>query len=123
MKARDTIVAVATPPGKGGVGVVRISGTLVPQIAADSSSESIDFAVPGSPTSSRPRSPASVTTHRSTSARSPTNFASMTRLPLAPATLRPSLPAMNVTTARGVSAQPGGRGPLSEPARNASSSA
>jgi len=34
MKARDTIVAVATPPGKGGVGVVRISGTLVPQIAA-----------------------------------------------------------------------------------------
>src|SRR5688572_17725410 len=29
----DTIVAPATPPGKGGVAVIRISGPLVPQIA------------------------------------------------------------------------------------------
>ncbi len=28
----ETIVAIATPPGKGGVGVVRVSGPLVPQI-------------------------------------------------------------------------------------------
>jgi tRNA modification GTPase len=31
--ARDTIAAVATPPGRGGIGVVRISGTRVPEIA------------------------------------------------------------------------------------------
>ena len=31
--ARDTIAAVATPPGKGGIGVVRVSGPRVPQIA------------------------------------------------------------------------------------------
>ncbi|MBV9190383.1 MAG: tRNA uridine-5-carboxymethylaminomethyl(34) synthesis GTPase MnmE [Betaproteobacteria bacterium] len=31
---RDTIAAVATPPGRGGIGVVRISGPQVPQIAA-----------------------------------------------------------------------------------------
>lgn len=30
----DTIVAQATPPGRGGVGIVRVSGTLVPAIAA-----------------------------------------------------------------------------------------
>lgn len=29
----DTIVAVATPQGRGGVGIVRVSGTLVPQLA------------------------------------------------------------------------------------------
>ena len=29
----DTIVAVATPPGRGGIGVVRISGPRVPRIA------------------------------------------------------------------------------------------
>ena len=33
MRERDTIVAAATPPGRGGVAVVRISGPLVPQIA------------------------------------------------------------------------------------------
>lgn len=33
MPDRDTIVAAATPPGRGGVGVVRVSGALVPQIA------------------------------------------------------------------------------------------
>jgi tRNA modification GTPase len=31
--ARDTIAAVATPPGKGGIGVVRISGPQVPDVA------------------------------------------------------------------------------------------
>lgn len=30
---RDTIAAIATPPGLGGVGIVRISGPLAPQIA------------------------------------------------------------------------------------------
>jgi tRNA modification GTPase len=33
MRERDTIVAAATPPGRGGVAVVRASGQLVPQIA------------------------------------------------------------------------------------------
>lgn len=31
----DTIAAVATPPGRGGVGMVRVSGSLVPTIAAE----------------------------------------------------------------------------------------
>jgi tRNA modification GTPase len=30
---RDTIAAIATPPGNGGVGIIRISGTLVTEIA------------------------------------------------------------------------------------------
>jgi tRNA modification GTPase len=30
----DTIVAIASPPGRGAVGVIRVSGSLVPQIAA-----------------------------------------------------------------------------------------
>jgi tRNA modification GTPase len=30
---QDTIAAIATPPGNGGVGIIRISGTLVPEIA------------------------------------------------------------------------------------------
>ena len=34
MSHPDTIVAAATPPGRGGVGVVRISGSKAPQIAA-----------------------------------------------------------------------------------------
>jgi len=29
----DTIAAIATPPGNGGVGIIRISGALVPEIA------------------------------------------------------------------------------------------
>ena len=33
MADRDTIVATATPPGRGGVAVVRVSGPLVPRIA------------------------------------------------------------------------------------------
>src|SRR5689334_10537628 len=30
----DTIVAIATPPGRGGIGVVRLSGAYAPRIAA-----------------------------------------------------------------------------------------
>ncbi|MDD5580058.1 MAG: tRNA uridine-5-carboxymethylaminomethyl(34) synthesis GTPase MnmE [Methylobacter sp.] len=30
---RDTIAACATPPGNGGIGIIRISGTLVPELA------------------------------------------------------------------------------------------
>jgi len=30
---KDTIAAIATPPGNGGVGIVRISGSLVSEIA------------------------------------------------------------------------------------------
>lgn len=33
MTATDTIVAAATPPGRGGVGIVRISGPAVPELA------------------------------------------------------------------------------------------
>ena len=29
----DTIVAIATPPGRGGIGIVRISGSDAPRIA------------------------------------------------------------------------------------------
>jgi tRNA modification GTPase len=35
MSHSDTIVAAATPPGRGGVGVVRVSGPKAPQIAAE----------------------------------------------------------------------------------------
>jgi tRNA modification GTPase len=31
----DTIVAIATPPGRGGVGIVRVSGSNIEQIAVD----------------------------------------------------------------------------------------
>ena len=34
MSHTDTIVAAATPPGRGGVGIVRVSGPKTPQIAA-----------------------------------------------------------------------------------------
>jgi tRNA modification GTPase len=34
MSHPDTIVAAATPPGRGGVGVVRVSGPKTPEIAA-----------------------------------------------------------------------------------------
>ncbi len=33
MSAKDTIAAIATPPGQGGVGILRVSGTAVPAIA------------------------------------------------------------------------------------------
>jgi len=29
----DTIAAIATPPGRGGIGIIRVSGALVPTIA------------------------------------------------------------------------------------------
>jgi tRNA modification GTPase len=31
--ATDTICAIATPPGMGGVGIIRVSGPAVPDIA------------------------------------------------------------------------------------------
>src|SRR5688572_9238830 len=34
MARTDTIVAAATPPGRGGVGIVRLSGPKVPEIGA-----------------------------------------------------------------------------------------
>jgi len=34
MTRTDTIVAAATPPGRGGVGIVRISGPKTPELAA-----------------------------------------------------------------------------------------
>src|SRR5688500_19503131 len=34
MSHQDTIVAAASPPGRGGVGVVRVSGPRTPEIAA-----------------------------------------------------------------------------------------
>ena len=37
--ARDTIAAVATPPGRGGIGIVRISGPAVSRIAAQVAGE------------------------------------------------------------------------------------
>ena len=85
---------------------------LVPQIAADNSSDSIDLAVPGSPTSSSARSPARVMTHLSTRDTSPTNFRLIFNL---------SLPQTKATTACGVSSQPGGRGPFSSASRANSS--
>ncbi len=33
--ANDTVVAIATPPGSGGIGIVRLSGPQVPRIALD----------------------------------------------------------------------------------------
>ena len=38
-RARDTIAAVATPPGRGGIGIVRISGPAVSRIAAQVAGE------------------------------------------------------------------------------------
>ena len=34
MELRDTIAAIATPPGRGGIGVLRVSGPRAPAIAA-----------------------------------------------------------------------------------------
>src|SRR5579864_5190619 len=34
MTRTDTIVAAATPPGRGGIGIVRISGPKTPEVAA-----------------------------------------------------------------------------------------
>jgi len=35
MSQQDTIAAVATPPGRGGVGIVRVSGTLCQTLAKE----------------------------------------------------------------------------------------
>jgi tRNA modification GTPase len=40
----DTIVAIATPPGRGGIGIVRISGPLAPEVAASVGRRSVPFA-------------------------------------------------------------------------------
>jgi tRNA modification GTPase len=46
---RDTIVALATPPGRGGIGVIRVSGPLAATIARE---------ILGELPPHRPRSPA-----------------------------------------------------------------
>ena len=40
----DTIVAIATPPGRGGIGVVRLSGPLAQEVAAAVAGRSAPFA-------------------------------------------------------------------------------
>src|SRR5262245_7691808 len=85
-----------------------------PETAAASSSESSDFAVPGSPTRSRPRVVASVTSARSMSDGSPTNLRSM------PAR---GSPTMKRRAASRLSCQPGGLSPASAARSVASSSA
>jgi tRNA modification GTPase len=40
----DTIVAIATPPGRGGIGIVRISGPLAHEVAASVGDRSMPFA-------------------------------------------------------------------------------
>jgi hypothetical protein len=83
-----------------------------PLTAAASSSLSSDFAVPGSPTSKRPREVASVTRQRSTS------DGAQTTLRSSPSSWSPK---MNARAALGESAQPGGLG-CSSLARSRSSS-
>src|SRR5688572_26743933 len=85
-----------------------------PEIAADNNSESMDFAVPGSPTSSSPRSLMSVTTQRSINASSPKNFRCTSSL---------GSPRMKLRTARGDSPHPAGFDSLSFSVRRASSPA
>ena len=85
-----------------------------PLIAAANNSDSIDFAVPGSPTISRPRLPARPMMARSTRMSSPKNFRAIAG---------DLLPQMNERTAFGESFQPGGFADLSALARAASSSA
>ena len=101
-------------------------------MAAASSSPSMLLAVPGCPTSKSPRSPASVTTHRSTSAREPTNFGSITidlgasagnSAEAGALIAAPRVPHRKSTTRSGESSQPGGRGAASTARRNASWSA
>ncbi len=87
------------------------------------------LAVPGCPTSNKPRSPANVTTHRSTSAREPMNFGSMTMDLSAPSgksaeagarIAAPRVPHKKSTTSSGDNSQPGGRGETSMARRKAS---
>ncbi|GAA4340353.1 hypothetical protein GCM10023178_53640 [Actinomadura luteofluorescens] len=97
---------VAAPPW--------IVSVEVPLTAAAISSDSSDFAVPGSPTSISPRLVARVTRARSMRAVSPTN---LRRTPSA------SSPTMNRRAAVRPSAQPGGLGPVSLSRSLSSSSA
>lgn len=90
-----------------------------PDMAAVSSSESMVFAVPGSPTSIRPRLPARVMMHRSTRASLPRYF-----LPMVTPPMGRGLPRMNRRTAFGESFQPRGfRLSRSHSARASSSAA
>src|SRR6185437_6860204 len=75
-----------------------------PLMAAESSSDSMLLAVPGSPTSNNPRFPASVMTARSTSASSPKNFRGISGL---------AQPQINDRTDLGESFHPAGLGSLS----------
>ena len=74
-----------------------------PLIAAAKSSESIDFAVPGSPTSIKPCLPNNVTIARSTKASSPKNLGVIPKV---------SSPKINWRTARGERSHPWGFGLL-----------
>ena len=88
-----------------------------PEMAAVSSSESMVFAVPGSPTSIRPRLPARVMMHRSTRASLPRYFFRM-----GTPSMGVRLPRMNSRTAFGDRRQPWGfRLPASHFSRAASS--
>ncbi|MNE71205.1 hypothetical protein D3C80_1670590 [compost metagenome] len=83
-------------------------------MAVASSSDSMDLAVPGSPTNIRPRPVASVTSIRSIEATSATILRSMPNF---------SSPRIKRRAAFRLSAQPGGRGWLSNSANRASCSA
>jgi hypothetical protein len=91
--------------------MVRVESPLT---AAASSSDSRDFAVPGSPTSISPRLVARVISARSISEGSPTN------LRLMPSLLSPTT---NRRAACTLSTQPGGRSAVSAARSRASSSA
>nr|WP_255279551.1 hypothetical protein [Actinomadura madurae] len=97
---------VAAPPW-----IVSVDAPLT---AAAISSDSSDFAVPGSPTSISPRLVARVTRARSMRAVSPTNLR---------VTPSASSPTMNRRAAVRLSAQPGGTGPESSSRSRSSSSA
>ena len=96
---------------------------LTPLMAADSSSDSMVLAVPGSPTSIRPRLPVRVIMHRSTSASLPRYFllTAISRPWYARGFFRPRIKSR---TALGLSFQPRGlRLPASSAASAASSAA
>ena len=82
----------------------------VPEMAAARCSLTHDFAVPGWPARSSARSEARVAMATWISRRSPTNFGVIgTGRPSGPVTGL-SLPMTNISTSRGESCQPGGRG-------------
>ncbi len=41
MRLRDTIAAISTPPGRGGIGIVRISGPNAKQVARSMTGEDL----------------------------------------------------------------------------------